>query len=256
MRFLLIALILVSVPPTGTTQGIDKDAAILKQARSKYDNPFDRGLQSFDCAVDFDWKQHWKETARVGDEGTDEEIAASTQSLHNRVLVTHSDAVVSSGLTEEQEQKLPRAGMAEGLLQHAVRLSLRNWLGAGRSLLPPIGTPIRTTSVPSGFELSAHLQQFDVDWRLSTDMALESIGVHGSYSDRQAFSFEPGDHGFLVRSWIMGESGNFKPGNRLMFEYTYQTVDGFKIPKTMAVIRESHHDTWRYSLSQCKVTTT
>src|ERR1700761_8841016 len=51
------------------------DATFLKQARAKYDAPFERGLQSFSCAIEFDWKQHFTESVRVGDEGTDDEIA-------------------------------------------------------------------------------------------------------------------------------------------------------------------------------------
>ena len=51
------------------------DATFLKEARAKYDAPFDRNLQSFNCAVEFNWKQHFTEAVRVGDEGTDEEIA-------------------------------------------------------------------------------------------------------------------------------------------------------------------------------------
>ncbi len=51
----------------------------LKQARAKYDAPFGRNLQSFSCAVEFNWKQHFTEAVRLGDEGTDEEIAKVIQ---------------------------------------------------------------------------------------------------------------------------------------------------------------------------------
>jgi hypothetical protein len=33
----------------------------------------------------------------------------------------------------------------------------------------------------------------------------------------------------------------------------YQTVDGVKLPEHVAVIRESHHEVWRYRLSDCIV---
>jgi hypothetical protein len=133
-------------------QAATDDATLLKQARAKYDTPFDRNLKSFDCAVEFNWKQHWADTYRVGDEGTDDEIEKSIQPIHNRVTVTREDAVVSSGMTEEQENKLPRGGMAEGLLKHAVRFSLRTWLVASNNaLLPSTRTPAHFESSASGY---------------------------------------------------------------------------------------------------------
>jgi hypothetical protein len=55
-------------------QATTSDQALLNQVREKYDAPFNRNLQSFDCAVDFSWKEHFTETTRVGDEGTDDEL--------------------------------------------------------------------------------------------------------------------------------------------------------------------------------------
>jgi hypothetical protein len=69
-------------------QATKTDQALLNEAREKYDAPFIRNLQSFDCAVDFSWKQHFIETPRVGDEGTDEEIEKLIQPIRNRVTVT------------------------------------------------------------------------------------------------------------------------------------------------------------------------
>ena len=51
----------------------------------------------------------------------------------------------------------------------------------------------------------------------------------------------------------MGEDGNSEPGNRLIFTYSYQTVDGVNLPEHVTVIIESHHEVWRYTLSNCIV---
>jgi hypothetical protein len=83
------------------------DATFLKQTRAKYDDPFERTLQSFGCAVEFNWKQHFTEAVRLGDEGTDEEIAKLIQPINTRVTVTRQNAAVSSGMTEDEEHKLP-----------------------------------------------------------------------------------------------------------------------------------------------------
>ncbi|HEY5381055.1 MAG TPA: hypothetical protein VIJ65_02280 [Acidobacteriaceae bacterium] len=256
MRFLYSILAFSLCAVFCHAQGTSNDASLLQQARAKYDAPFERNLKSFDCAVDFDWKQHWADTYRVGDEGTDEEIEKSIQPIRNRVTVTREDAVVSSGMTEEQEKQLPRGGMAEGLLKHAVRFSLRTWLVASNNaLLPSTGTPAHFESSGSGYQLGFKIQNIDVAMRLTRDMSLQSMGVKGSDSDRQEFEFHPGLQGLLLGSWTMGEDGNFKTGNRLIFTYTYQTIAGFEIPAQMVVNRESHHEVWRYKLTDCSVQT-
>src|SRR5258708_2166199 len=106
MRILSAAIALCLCTSLCTPQSTPDDAALHRQARLKYDAPFERNLKSFDCRVDFDWKKHWAETHRVGDEGTDDEIEKLIQPIPNRVTVTREDAIMSSGMTEEQEHKL------------------------------------------------------------------------------------------------------------------------------------------------------
>lgn len=256
MRFITALLFSALCPLAIAAQTTDADQALLAKVRASYDSPFARNLRSFDCAVDFNWKQHWSDTYRVGDEGTDEEIEKFIQPIHNRVVVTREDAIVSSGMTEEQEHQLPRGGMAEGLLKHAVRFSLRTWLVASNNeLFPPTSTPVHFESSTSGSKMEFKIKTFDVVMTLTRDMSLQSMAVKGSADDRQDFEFHPGPQGFLLGSWTMGEDGNFKPGNRLIFTYTYQNVDGFEIPASMVVNRESHHEVWRYKLTDCIVKT-
>src|ERR1700744_3511821 len=99
MRNFRTALIIAFCTILAHAQTTQNDAALLLQTRSKYDAPFERKLKSFDCKVDFDWKKHWAETYRVGDEGTDEEIEKFIQPIPNRVTVTREDAIMSSGMT-------------------------------------------------------------------------------------------------------------------------------------------------------------
>ena len=254
MRNLPAILVLSISASLGSAQATTNDITLLTRARASYDTPFDRGLKSFDCAVDFDWKQHWKDSYRVGDEGTDDEIATFIQPIRNRVMVTREDAVVSSGMSEEQEHKLPRGGMAEGLLKHAIRFSLRTWLeAANNALLPQPGTAPHFEPSASGYTLGFKIKTFDVAMLLTPDLRLQRMGEKGSDGDHQDFEFHPGPQGFLLASWTMGEDGNFRPGNQLIFSYAYQSVDGFQLPAQVVVNRESHHEVWRYSLSDCKV---
>jgi hypothetical protein len=230
------------------------DATFLKQARAKYDAPFERNLQSFSCAVEFDWKRHFTEVVRLGDEGSDEEIARLIQPIHTRVTVTRQSATPSSGMTDEEEKKLPHGGMAEGLLKHAVQFSLNSWLvGSNNAMLPPESTPVHVEPSASGYKLEFKVQTFDVEMLFAHDMSLQSEGEKGSASDRRETDFHQGPHGFLMTSYRLGEDGDFRPGNRIILTYTYQTVGGFQLPEQVAVNRESHHENWHYKLTDCTV---
>ena len=237
-------------------QATKTDQALLSQVREKYDAPFNRNLQSFDCAVDFSWKEHFTETTRVGDEGTDEELENIFQPIRNRVTVSRQNVTVSSGLTDDAIGKLPHGGMAEFLLEHAVQRSLSNWLAASaNAILPDPATSVHFEPSPSGYKLAFKMQNFDVEMVLAPDMRLESASAKGPQSDHFETVFAPGQHGFLLTSWTMTEDGNSDPGHRLIFSYTYQIVDGVELPEHVAVVRESHHEVWRYRLSDCIVKT-
>ena len=237
-------------------QATKTDQALLSQAREKYDAPFNRNLQSFDCAVDFSWKEHFTETTRVGDEGTDEELEKLIQPIRNRVLVTRQNVTVSSGLTDDEIDKLPYRGMAEGLLEHAVQKSLYTWLDASTGMfLPNPDTPVFFERSASGYKLHFKVQESDAEMVLAPDMRIESATLKGPQSTRFQSSYTSGQQGFLLTTLIRGEDGNFEPGNRLIFTYTYQTVGGVELPEHVAVIRESHHEVWRYTLSDCSAKT-
>lgn len=232
------------------------DQALLSQAREKYDAPFNRNLLSFDCAVDFSWKEHSTETTRVGDEGTDEELEAIFQPIRNRVAVTRQSVTVSSGLTDDAIRKLPHGGMAEHLLEHAVEKSLYTWLPASTNMiLPNPGTLVSFQQSPSGYKLDFKAQTSVVEMALTPDLRLQSASLKAPQPDHYETSFESGQQGFLLSSWTIGEDGNSERGHRLIYTYTYQTVDGVNLPEHVAVIRESHHEVWRYRLSGCTVKT-
>jgi len=237
-------------------QATKTDQALLSQAREKYDAPFNRNLHSFNCAVDFSWKDHFTETTRVGDEGTDEELEKIFQPIRNRVVVTRQNVTVSSGLTDDAISKLPHGGMAEFLLEHAVQKSLYTWLPAStNTILPDPATPVSLEQSSPGYKLAFKVQNSDVEMVLTSDMRLQSATLKASQSDHFETEFASGQHGFLLTSWIMGENGNSERGHRLIFTYTYQTVDGVELPERVAVIRESHHEVWRYRLRDCTVKT-
>src|SRR6202046_5931311 len=177
MRFFYSMLALCLCAVFCHTQTAVSDTTVLKQTRAMYDAPFERNLRSFSCAVEFNWKQHFTEAVRLGDEGTDEEIAKLIQPISTRVTVTRQSAAVSSGMTEDEEHKLPHGGMAEGLLEHAVQFSLNSWLVASNNaLLPSEGTPVHVEPSASGYKLEFKIQTFDVEMSLARDMSLQNEG--------------------------------------------------------------------------------
>jgi hypothetical protein len=254
MRFFYSTLVFVLCAAFCHAQTATNDATFLKQARAKYDAPFERNLQSFNCAVEFNWEQHFTEAVRLGDEGTDEEIAKLIQPIRNRVTVTRQNVAVSPGMTEGEVNKLPHGGMAEGLLEHAVQFSLNNWLAASNNaMLPPEGTPVHVEPSTSGYKLEFKIQTFDVEMLLTRDMSLQSEAAKGSASDRRETDFRPSPQGFLLTSFRLGEDGDFTPGNRIILTYTYQSVGEFQLPEQVAINRESHHEVWHYKLTDCNV---
>ena len=256
MRLCRASIVFCCCAMLGQAQATKTDQALLSQAREKYDAPFNRNLQSFDCAVDFSWKQHFTETARVGDEGTDEELETIFQPIRNRVTVTRQNVSVTSGMTDAEEAKLPYGGMAEGLLKHAVQKSLSTWLDAGtNAILPPPETPVSFRQSGSGYKLTFKKQDAEIEMLFAADMRLERAGLKAHPSNHFEISFAPGPQGFLLSSWTMGEDGNWDRGHRLIYSYTYQSVDGVELPEQVAVVRESHYEVWRYRLSGCAVKT-
>jgi hypothetical protein len=257
MRSFCLALVFSLCVGFCRAQATIDDATFLKQARAKYDTPFDRGLQSFSCSVEFNWKQHFTEAVRLGDEGTDDEIAKLIQPIRTRVTVSRQDAAVSSGMTDDEERQLPHGVMAEGLPKHAVRFSLNSWLTAStNALLPPEATPVHVEPAASGYKLHFKIQTFDVEMLFARDMSLHSEREQGSASDRRETDFQPGPRGFLLTSYRLGEDGEFKPGNRIILTYSYQNVSGYQIPKEVAINRESHRESWHYRMTDCTVQAT
>ena len=254
MRFFCSALAFSLCAAFCHAQAVADDATFLEQARAKYDAHFERNLQSFSCAIEFNWKKHFTEATRVGDEGTDDEIAKLIQPIHNRVTVTRQNVAVSAGMTESEINKLPHGGMAEGLLEHAVQFSLNNWLAAGNNaILPPKGIPVHVEPFGAGYKLELKIQTFDVEILLAHDMSLQSEAVKGSTPERRETEFRPGPQGFLLSAFKLGEDGDFRPGHRVILTYTYQTIGGFQLPEQVAINRESHHEVWHYRLTDCTV---
>ena len=114
----------------------------MAEARAAYDAPFARNLAAFDCAVQFDWKQHFAEMlgslppAAVP-------VAEKLQLINHRVNVDRTQAVVSpipkqpdfSGAQLEQLEQVFIAMVSSGLnawLPSSTDVSSPRWEDAVR----------------------------------------------------------------------------------------------------------------------------
>jgi hypothetical protein len=94
------------------------------------------------------------------------------------------NAAVSSGMTDDEERRLPHGGMAEGLLEHAVRFSLNRWLVASNNAMLPLeGTPVHVEPSASGYKLEFKIQTFDVKMSLARDLSFQSQALQSIWSE-------------------------------------------------------------------------
>jgi hypothetical protein len=131
MRYPFSALIILSfLCVSAIPQSPESDDQLMAEARAAYDAPFTRNLAAFDCAVQFDWKQHFSEMF-----GTLPPAAVSMtenlQTISHRVNVDHTQAVVSS--TPKQpyfsgDQHGTQLGQLEQVLVTMVSSGLNSWL--------------------------------------------------------------------------------------------------------------------------------
>lgn len=96
MRIWIIGFVLLNgFSASGFSQTKASDKALLEKTRALYDSPFLQGLVSFDCAVKFNWKQHFLEVLPSIPPNAIPTIDR-LQAIQHRVFVSSSGAVVSS----------------------------------------------------------------------------------------------------------------------------------------------------------------
>jgi hypothetical protein len=95
MRYPLSVLVIVfCLCASAVPQSPESDDLLMAKARAAYDAPFTRNLAAFDCAVQFDWKQHFAEMFGTLPPAA-APMAERLQIVNHRVNVDHTQAVVS-----------------------------------------------------------------------------------------------------------------------------------------------------------------
>ena len=138
MRFLITSIVLSCFCVPAVAQSVTSDQALLTRTRSLYDAPFTRGLISFDCALNFDWKQHFVDLF-----GTTPPAAISAverlQAIQHRVFVDRSGAIVSAIPKAPDLGSVAHAAELEQVFIAITASGLNAWLPSSTNVLLPVG---------------------------------------------------------------------------------------------------------------------
>jgi hypothetical protein len=230
------------------------DAKLLAKARSLYDAPFTRGLISFDCAVQFDWKQHFVDAQHVINPSLSVapqalSAAERLQTVAHRVFMDRSGAAVSAIPVSPDFPGVSHADDFERVFRVMVKAGLDTWMPFATNVILPMGpTKYEFEKIDPGYKVVMSGDNLSATLVLNPGLSI----VSGSALRPQAYQFKTGftsgPDGYLLESISTGSS----PGGWATFNYTYQTVQGLQLPLEITV-KAATSEAWRYSLSDCKV---
>ena len=236
---------------SGFPQGKTSDKALLEKTRALYDSPFLQGLVSFDCAVKFDWKQHFLEVLPSVPPAAVPTIDR-LQAIQHRVFVNPSGAVVSSSPKAPDLSSVPKATELEQVYDAMVPGGINEWMPFGRNIILPDGpTSYSFEKIDAGYKLALNGKGVTATLLLTEDLRITSGVSQLPQATRFTTEFITGPHGFLLSSVKTSDTNG--PSNEIAeFSYTYQDVDGFQIPFRVTV-KPSTSEAWNYELTDCKV---
>src|SRR5579871_5395028 len=135
----------------------ESDEQLIAKARAAYDAPFTRNLASFDCSVQFDWKQHFTEMFGTLPDPA-KKMAEELQAINHRVSVDHTQAIVSSVPKQPSfsgMQHEPQLVQLEQVFNAMVSSGLNAWLPMSTNGILPAGkTQYKFEKLPSGYKLT------------------------------------------------------------------------------------------------------
>jgi hypothetical protein len=237
---MIVALTMLTATAFSQTSATDAD--LLKKTRALYDAPFTRNLISFDCAVQFDWKQHLVDVL-----GSVPPAAAPTvgrlQSVKHRVFVDRSGTIVSSVPTAPDLSAAPKAKELEQVLNAMFSEGLNAWIPFSTNVILPVEpTKYHFEKTDTGYTLTLNGAGVAATLLLADDLRVVSGVSQLPQPMRFKTDFAAGPNGFVLASVV---------ANDAKFAFSYAGVDGFQLPAKITVT-PSTNEAWHYSLSGCK----
>jgi len=252
MRSLKLATIaLCFICAEAVSQSSTQDEALLAKTRALYDAPFTRDLVSFDCAVQFDWKQHFIDAL-----GSLPVAATPTvnllQTVQHRIFVDRSSAVLSSIPKVPNLSSAPHATDFEKVFDAMIPAGLTAWLPSSTNVLLPVEpTKFNFEKLDSGYKLTMNGSGVAAKLLLASDFRLTSGIAELPQPMRFTTAFTSGPNGFLLTSVKTGDTTDPSMSKEAQFAYTYQTVEEFQLPSEVTITPPAG-EVWHFMLRDCK----
>jgi hypothetical protein len=249
--FLLVAVL--GFCASGVCQSTASDESLLTQTRALYDAPFTRGLVSFDCAVKFDWKQHFIDLLGTVPP-TAVPVIEKLQTIEHRVFVDRSGATVSAIPKAPDLSTIAHASELEQGYTMIVAGGLNTWLPFSTNVILPIPpTKYNFQKTGSGFTVTMSGDNVEATILLDSAMHMTSISSQLPHLIRSTTEFSDGPDGYLLKTLKMSTAPETNTTAQNTFAYTFQDIQGVQLPASISVTT-AIPESWRFSLSDCKAT--
>jgi len=254
MRHIIFAVVLCCSTGSAVAQpDALSNEALLSKTRALYDAPFERNLVSFDCAVQFNWSQHFIDSLGAVPPGAGPTLQ-QLQGISHRVFVDDSHVVVSSQPEQPDLTGLEHAADLERIFKGMVPSGLGMWMPFSTNVILPTGsTRFSFEKIDPGYKLSMNGIGVAATLLLTNDLRITSFVSQLPQTIRATTEFTQGPNGFLLSSITTGPTTDPAARGDATFSYTYQTVKGFQLP-SLVTMNLSPSEIWRYTLTDCKVT--
>jgi hypothetical protein len=245
MRKIVVALLLV-LSGSVVAQTGSADQALLDKTRALYDTPFRRGLVSFGCSVNFDFKQHvLKNFGSIPPGATG--LVEKLQPLRYQIFVDIKGAVVSAQPKLPDLSGTPNATVVEDSNRNLMQAGVSNWIPHAAGEVLPLGpTKYHFEKSVDGYKLSMTGEGLDSVLSLDSDLKITSMVVQQPMLIEGTTTFASGPNGLVLSA----ASTNANHSGLARYRYTYQSVDGFQLPSSVT-LTSPQNLTLQFSLTNC-----
>ena len=228
------------------------DKALLAKTRALYDTPFQHGLISFDCAVEFDWTEHFRKILGTVPPAA-QPVIQHLQAISHRIFVDRSGATVSTIPKPPDLTTVPKGPELENLLTTVLPQGLNAWIPSSTDVLLPRGDTVYSfEKLASGYKLAMSGTGLQAELVLDSTLHINTGVVQQPQPMRFDTIFQPALNGLVLSSIRTGQTTDAASAGDVLFSYTYQPLKGFEIPQQIGIAAAAG-DQWTYTLSDCKV---
>jgi hypothetical protein len=235
-------------------QEATSDDKLLAETRDLYDAPFTRNLISFDCAIQFDWNNHFREAF-----GSVPPTAVPTidrlQTIPHRVFVDRTGGFVSVIPKAPDLSAIPHGGDLEQALNSMVSGGINAWIPFATNVILPIKpTKFVFQKSDDGYKVTMTGNGVHATLLLNSDFRLTQARSLLPQPLRFSTRFINGPNGYLLESVATGDPTTAEGTGDNRFSYEFQAVQGIELPAKISV-KPANSELWHFALTDCKVNT-